>query len=414
MTPLEPQNLFYDPAINRNGVFMRYFDGLTLPDVGNVMSILNTHANLLGGNADEAIDTLGEIIQGVRSFVKTREGLALSHALYCVDLAHKLGAGVRFVLSNGLYKGTILDGKHFALKQRGSTYMGSKTILREQVSLVTTHQATLIKVAAILSPIKLDVSETLTATVTALDINTPRKLHVECSRRVIDEKLQGEILVAMKNLDYTPIPYWNPISVSDVTMAIRIIGGTEKIPGEAPFCLRPMSNVFTKDKTLSCLHAFGAVAPTFSVTGGTPTKVSKTSPNEMTESKTKATLFKGLPVYTQPVSTAKSGWDALRRENSVSFKKNGSGLFIGQARTFKSQDAEHLWAEIKSSFGAIPVKEAVAAQKRKREIRDEIEGQKADKKKVKVSNRKAMDRLLGLSRASVQVVLADDDDIEME
>jgi len=396
------------PETGKRGVFVRYFTGLTLPDLGSMSMLLSHFNSCLGSNAQEVLTTAASLLSGARGFVKLPAGQALTHAFYCVYLAQQLGATPRFVMPEGVYKGTVLHGKTFKFFQRGVTISPLKTGLKEALSKVLSHNQTLSEIASILSLVKI-AKDDEKQVITAADIDTPRKLHVECQRRVLDTDTQASIGQKIPSLLYPDQKFLDPLLESNIVRLVKVISGVSSFGPEDPFPYRNAALLFTKDHLLSALAVFGVVVPTFRANGGEAfVLVNNGKTDELERVGNRQPLLKGIPLYHAPITAAANEWRELMKHHTITYRTTQSKNFSGTAKVFRQSSAKTLLTELKLYFG----REDTRGEKRKRV--DPVPAVGPSTKKVKQENQEIIRRLMGLTTitadADMDAESADEED----
>jgi hypothetical protein len=104
-----------DPTTDFNcndGRFFPYFSGMVLPDKDFIEPIFRRlFFHCLGNNFEEASAAWNVLRQGLRVYAATPQGRAMSHIFKGIELAVEAQSELSVVISNGVYRGFILEGK---------------------------------------------------------------------------------------------------------------------------------------------------------------------------------------------------------------------------------------------------------------------------------------------------------------
>jgi len=369
------------------GVFIPYFDGLVLPDRScTVRLFLHRFSLILGKNAAEIGLASRTVSSGWNSLHNTPSGRAISHAMFCIDLALSAGYQMKPVFLNNEYQGCVFIGTRVAfLNGSRAVTPSSVADLVKEVTGMQSHDSALSSIAETLAACSLEEGKD-SPPLSAEVIKSPRILHNLIRERCLDASDQAKIRTQILRLKFRET-LWDTSNPSHIALAFKAITSREFLPSTAPFAHKTDA-LFTKEHIFSTLAAFGIKAPSLIGTGNTMTLRVK---GNMYTSVTSPGNLPGVPIFIKPLQEAYEDWDKLLRDEVVSFSHKGKdklgrikvsnlGMFIPS----DSQDGKAIIAGLT----------AMSSRKRKRvETEDLKDGPSIDKEDV---DREKKRRLKGL------------------
>jgi len=309
------------------GTFFPYFRSLIIPDKTFVPRFIIQHfGSILGGSQQQrSIDAILTIHDGWRSLATTDAGMAISHLVFCLDLALATGDIPKVVMSGSSYDGIVLLGSTTYVKGKVLHVPSSVVDLRSQVMGFSSHDVALGSLCTLISSVK--TGNGLAEQVATAAITTPRQIHNLLRDRTFDNDQQGSIAKLLLKLNFNQT-FWDPKDPRRMSQAVLSIGGGTFLPDEAPI-MYTNAVMMTKDIITSTLLAFGSRAPTFSSKGEFDLVIPKDPSAFFTG---KASALPGLPVFIMHIQQACESWKTWTR----------SGLFLFETATGKKKGVLNL------------------------------------------------------------------------
>jgi hypothetical protein len=322
------------------GHFSPYFQGLVLPDKDAVPDfIISNFSALLGADWEQQAESARVLRSGWTTLATTQTGLQLQHAFFLVKLSYATGMKPYLFMQNKIYQGVYLRTKNVNIfTRKGVLEPLSRLSVIEELKEFNSHDEALTELSRYLSDLTLEGGESIVVDSTLL--TSPRAIHNLLRGFKLTNDERQDIRKFFKRLSF-PNTLYEPRSPVDLIKVFRKASAAEFFEDEVPMRISDEA-MFTKDPISSCFASFGAVAPSFYDSLGTPTPiVSNNKTNQEKYGKDQIFLHlrkvKGslaipdgrLPVFVKPTQQAIQDFNTMRSAHCVSFRLTPRGGVAG-------------------------------------------------------------------------------------
>jgi hypothetical protein len=323
MTPTQLVAPFFrtiSHVYNGGGQVFPYFDGMVQPDKDIVLRVfLSLFSKCIGSSATEVSSLLAILRAGHRQLALSRQGMALTHVYFGIDLAMKTASRFFPLIEGGQYLGFVLGNESLTIIQRGQLIEAqSAEKLNEEVQTLSIHKracTTVIEIleeAAALDDVAGGVdadkvrrsARGMAEEIYSRDLDTLSKERKDDLEKALDRVAFGET-------------YWLP-TPNNISIFIRYLMTNRWLDGDAPFFLGNkvgMSNSIIV-RGLAC---FGPSAP--SIFHGTKTmsipRASRQDDNLNLVNNRRVLQY--IPIYVKGIYSAASDWNSVRSKRSIKF-----------------------------------------------------------------------------------------------
>jgi len=381
---------FLTPAdgITNNGLYFAYFRGMNLPDRSFAATIFQRiFFKGLGPDPLSAAGSFGRIREGLRQLSHFPAGLAITHAYLGISLSENAQVPIRFVISDGVYRGFVLTG-NFSVIYRNVLYSPESPMeVTTQIQQLNAHGLTLgILVVRLNAATKADGTAFPILDVTS--INTSRKLLNAINARrntgTISEAEWDGIFDLVKDLRFSD--HFKPYTPTDILNFLKYVRGDDAAISNYPAYLH--GNYARDTSRLSIgLGIFGPTAPSvsFDHKGRTFTIPDSASNDPNLSEVNKKRVLQFIPIETLPVINARERWSTIISKGEFRFpnpSKNKASSFVERKHyniAISGTDFGPTYDLIKSLVSSAR-SNAQAGKKRKAVDADEVAGEVKRKK----------------------------------
>jgi hypothetical protein len=349
------------------GILFPYFEGMIKPDVTFVRNMVSTHFfRNLPMNDKMSVHSTYKTFKGeINTYVHTPAGLILSHVLYGVNLCMDSQTQLYLLFDDEKYLGFCLLGGMFQV------YDGAKWVmpieadkLREELSGLSTHHGNLMKLASMLSEIKL--LDSTKAEVVAGSIDTSYKLATVLGARSYEKTEEkdeeAEVVKLLRELSF-PTSF-RPVNLVNLQWALHALCDTERtdLTGEKihiPFSNLPL--LANYEYLIFC--CFGPRSPNFYSASGTEYVVPPMSEHDNQSDlvvvkkggdETEERKQKRMPVIVVGVTTPQESlrkWGIVKRKRAIKFDPRERAKAARCHAFTDGRDA--LWKSIRETIGTL-------------------------------------------------------------
>lgn len=295
------------------GQFLPYFEGLLLADDGFTMNtFLGMFSSLLGNNPTEVAENSATLVSGWSTLANTPSGRAISHAIFCLDIAVKFGYDMRPVFLHNEYSGTVLCGKNaWLIHGRKLVKATEEYVLKEEISSMISHDSALEDICNFLSTKEVESTKQVSP-FTPAAVTTARALHY----RIIDRKLTPEdnskLRAFLRKTRFNQ-KFWDVTDASKVHALVVTLTAKERLPISAPIYIGSDA-FFSSDLIYSSVAAFGASAPSII---GFGTTLTKPWTKDVYTGVTKPGNLAGIPIFKKSLQQAFEDWKKFLNDGHV-------------------------------------------------------------------------------------------------
>jgi len=333
ISPIPSHNVSTSSPISNAGLVFPYFHGMLLPDREFTIPIFQRFFyRCLGSTPERANNTWTMVKTGLRNLSMTRAGKAISHAFLGMLLADNGQCGIKYIISNGTYKGFVLIGDDFNVifNNRVYTPLPASEVMTDLKS-VSVHDTTLASILAIIRSAVRTVRRDIAGKATDVqevrynyvieDISTSRKFWTVIRKLDLDF-YDGGSVKQLKDLS-AQLKFGEQYAMvrrSTILVFLSyVILGDRDILKDFPTYISP-STLFADDRITNGLAIFGPSAPDLSF-ATTKEKVLTI----VKEDKDDENLFKvdgnfnlrELPYKMMPIHEAASHWTNLSIHGNI-------------------------------------------------------------------------------------------------
>jgi hypothetical protein len=138
--------------LEMDGLVFPYFNGLMMPDRDFVIPVFQRlFFRCLGSNQEKATNMWRLIKRGLRNIAPTQAGMAITHAFLGIVLSENALCPIRFVVTNGQYKGFVLQGQDFSIVANNTVFLPvSTTDVQTDLEVISSHDLALSRIIEVL------------------------------------------------------------------------------------------------------------------------------------------------------------------------------------------------------------------------------------------------------------------------